>query len=54
MMWNKGNGGRASRDGAQWFLRLVEPATTVQAWRLWSEGGPKYDGRNGSESAEIP
>lgn len=28
MMWNKGNGGRASRDGAQWFLRLVEPATT--------------------------
>lgn len=28
MMWNKGNGGRANRDGAQWFLRLVEPATT--------------------------
>lgn len=28
MMWNKGNGGSANRDGAQWFLRLVEPATT--------------------------
>lgn len=26
MMWNKGNGGRANRDGAQWFLRLVEPS----------------------------
>ena len=28
MMWNKGNGGSANRDGAQWFLRLVEPVTT--------------------------
>lgn len=28
MMWNKGNGGRANQDDAQWFLRLVEPVTT--------------------------
>lgn len=25
-MWNKGNGGRANRDGAHWILRLVEPS----------------------------
>lgn len=51
MMWNKGNGGSANRDGAQRFLRLVDPVTTGLGCVV--EGVPKYDGRTGSESVEV-